>query len=182
MVKKILKVVLILVAIVIAICLLLFGIIWASMEWNRYTKTKEKNRYQKEVCDTITTVNETVQLKIFGFKEKELKKVHFYLQQGKLLQKDTIMKVDFNPKYAAQDVLLPFKYFNKKDRVIVNVGDRYFVLSGIRHYASFNYGMFGPVGSCDCEMGNFEIINGKKDNSAMLTKEQGFLNDPLLTK
>ncbi|RYD79332.1 MAG: hypothetical protein EOP55_05010 [Sphingobacteriales bacterium] len=146
------------------------------MKWNRYSAEKEAIRYQKEVCDTIKTVLEPMQISLSGFKANELKEIRFYLQKGKLLTKDTVIKLNINPEYTAQDINLPFKTISVDDKIIVKAGNRYFTLAGIGYYAYYNYGMFGPVGGCHCGLSKFETINGKANYSGLLVKEQGMLN------
>lgn len=170
---------LILVAIAIGIGLFLIVFLWGSVKWTKYSKGKEQIRYQKEVCDTIKTTTGPLQISISGFTEKELKKVHFYLREGEILKKDTLVKVNFNAEYNAQEVELPFKSFHVNNRVIVKVANKFFILSGIKYYAYYNYGMFGPVGSCQCGMGSFETINGKPAGSGWLIKKYGLLTDQL---
>jgi len=176
MLKKIFKVIGILTLVVIGIILLLLAFVWGSIEWNRYAKKKEAIRYQKEVCDTMKTVDRKFEFTIDGFNKKEIKQVHFYLQQDKLIIKDSIVKVDIKPENDYQTVLLPFEKFRTTDRIIVNVGNRYFVLSGLNYRAQYKYGMLGPVGSCECEMAGFETLNGEPAGSGWLIKKYGLLN------
>lgn len=101
------------------------------------------------------------------------------MQEGAVITKDTLVKVNFKPEYNAQEVELPFKSFHVNNRVVVKVANRYFIISGIKYYAYYNYGMFGPVGSCQCGMSSFETINGKPAGSGWLIKKYGLLNDQL---
>ncbi|TCD12103.1 hypothetical protein EZ449_03540 [Pedobacter frigidisoli] len=174
--KKIFKVFVILIFVVIGIGLLLVAFVWGSMKWNRHSKEKEAIRYQKEVCDTIKTVDGKFEIKFLDFSKKELNKIHFYLQQDKLLVKDTVVKVDFKNNTYSNSVIFPFKNFNINDRIIVEIGKRYFILSGIKYKAYYNYGMFGPVGNRDCKNEGFETINGEPAGFGTLVKEFGLLN------
>jgi len=175
MLKKAFRFTGILICVIIGVCLLFFAFIWGSVKWSSYARKKEAIRYQKEVCDTIKTVDGKFEMTLSGFNKKELNKVHFYLQQDKFLIKDTILTVSFNSNTNSQNVILPFDKFNIHDRVIVEVADRYFVLSGISYVVYYNYGMFGPVGPCNCGRSNFEIINGKPAGSGYLIKDYGML-------
>ncbi|RZL51238.1 MAG: hypothetical protein EOP00_00025 [Pedobacter sp.] len=174
--KKIFKFILILIVVVVGLGLLLVAFVWGSMKWNRYSKEKEAIRYQKEVCDTIKTVDGKFEITFLDFSKKELNKIHFYLQKDKLLVKDTVVKVDYKNNPNSHTVPFPFKKFNIHDRIIVEIGKRYFVLSGINYVVYYNYGMFGPVGPCECGRSNFQIINGKPTGSGYVIKEFGLLN------
>ncbi|RZL25219.1 MAG: hypothetical protein EOO96_23155 [Pedobacter sp.] len=174
--KKIFKIIGIFIAVIVGVILLLIAFFWGSIEWNRYSKKKEAIRMQKEVCDTITTVNGKFSIYLGGFSKKELKEIRFYLQQDKLLIKDTVVSAELNNKVELQTVIFPFEYFNINDKLIVYVGKRYYVLSGFSYTAGYNYGMFGPVGSCECRGGGYEKINGQDAGSGTLTKEYGLLD------
>ncbi|MGQ7855971.1 hypothetical protein ACUN24_17195 [Pedobacter sp. WC2501] len=175
MLKKILKIM----GCLIALFLLFVAFIWGSTKWSRYSKNREQVKYQREVCDTIKMVSEPIQIYISDFSKKELKEIHFYLQEGKFLKRDTVVSLDFKPDNTAQLINLPFKSFNITDQVIVKVAKRFFILSGIDYQAYYNYGMFGPVGPCQCGMTGFQTLNGKPAGSGWLIKAHGLLNDPL---
>ncbi|MFC4211855.1 hypothetical protein ACFOWA_11715 [Pedobacter lithocola] len=156
--------------------LLFFAIIWAFMALGRYTKTQEGIRYQKEVCDTIKTGKGNFPIVVNGFNKKELSKIHFYLQQGKLLIRDTTINYTAKDNGETQTLTLPFKQFDVTDRLIINVGKRYYVFSDYRYQAIYNYGMFGPVGPCFCGSNGFEKLNGAPAGSGWLIKKYGLLN------
>lgn len=173
---KVLKILGIATLLIIAILLLLIVFGWGSVALNSYSKKKEAIRYQKEVCDTIKTVQGNFPLKFDGFTKKELRKIHFYLQQDKLLIRDTV--ISFVPKNddETQTINLPFNSFNIDNRLIVEAGKRYFVLSDYSYTAGYNYGMFGPVGSCECKSNGFKTLNGEPAGSGWLIKKYGLLN------
>lgn len=173
--RKIFKIIGILVAVIIGLILLFFAFIWGSIEWNRYSKKKEAIRMQKEVCDTIKTVEGNFPIWLDGFSKKEMKEIHFYLQQGKLLTKDTVIGIVPNEDSESQKLNLPFEKFNINDKIIVNVGKRYYELSGYSYTAGYNYGMFGPVGSCECRGSSYEKINGESAGSGTLVKKYGLI-------
>lgn len=174
--KKIFKIIGIFIAVIVGVILLLVAFVWGSFEWNRYSKKKEAIRMQKEVCDTIKTVDGKFSIYLGGFSKKELKEIRFYLQQDKLLTKDTVVSAEPNNQVELQTVIFPFEHFNINDKLIVYVGKRYYVLSGFSYTAGYNYGMFGPVGSCECRGGGYEKINGQDAGSGTLTKEYGLLD------
>ncbi|WP_113654352.1 hypothetical protein [Pedobacter namyangjuensis] len=174
--RKIFKVIAIFIAIIIGVILLLVAFVWGSVEWNQYSSKKEAIRMQKEVCDTITTVDGKLPIYLGGFSKKELKEIRFYLQQNKLLAKDTVVSAELNSQVELQTVILPFEHFNINDKLIVYVGKRYYVLSGFSYTAGYNYGMFGPVGSCECRGGGYEKINGQDAGSGTLIKKYGLIN------
>jgi len=174
--KKIFKIIGILVAVIIGLILLFFAFIWGSIEWNRYSKKKEAIRMQKEVCDTITTVDGNFPLWLSGFSKRDLKEIHFYLQQGKLLTKDTVIGIVPNDDSESQTLNLPFEKFNINDKLIVYIGKRYYELSEFSYTAGYNYGMFGPVGSCECRGSSYEKINGESAGAGTLVKKYGLIN------
>jgi len=176
--RKIFKIIGIFIAVIIALILLLVAFVWGSVEWNSYSKKKEAIRMQKEVCDTIKTVDGNFPIWLDGFDKKELKEIHFYLQQGKLLTKDAVVgSVLDKANTESQIVNLPFDKFNIDDKIIVFISKRYYVLSEFSYTAGYNYGMFGPVGPCECRGGGYEKINGKKDfGSGTLIKKYGLIN------
>ena len=167
--------------ILILICLLLLimGLFWGNVKWGNYSKGKEAIRYQKEVCDTITTVNGKIDFILSGFSKKEIRQVRFYLVRNKLIMRDSVVKVDVNPIIEYQKVMLPFDKVSITDQVIVKAGNRYFQLTGLSYRAKYNYGMFGPVGDCECALNGFEKINGTMAGSGWLIKKHGLLNYPL---
>lgn len=175
--KKFFKIIGIFIAVIIALILLLVAFFWGSVEWNSYSKKKEAIRMQTEVCDTITTVNGKFSIYLDGFSKKEVKEIHFYLQREKLLLKDTVVSAENNSQPELQTVIMPFENFNVNDKLIVYIGKRYYVLSGFSYTAGYNYGMFGPVGPCECRGGGYEKINGKKDfGSGTLIKKYGLVD------
>lgn len=174
--RKIFKIIGIFIAVIVGVILLLFAFVWGSFEWNRYSKKKEAIRMQKEVCDTIKIVEGNFPIWLDGFSKKEMKEIHFYLQQGKLLTKDTVVSLLPKDINESQSLNLPFEKFNINDKLIVYVGKRYYVLSGFSYTARYNYGMFGPVGSCECRSGGYEKINGEPAGSGTLIKKYGLLD------
>lgn len=180
--RKIFKIIGIFIAVIVGVILLLIAFVWSSFEWNRYSKKKEAIRMQKEVCDTITTVDGKLPIWFDGFSKKELKRIHFYLQQGKSLARDTVVSIDPDNRDDLQTVIMPFENFNVKDKLIIYVGKRYYILSGFSYTAGYNYGMFGPVGSCECRGGGYEKINGEEAGSGTLIKKYGLVNYQLPPK
>ncbi|RZK13945.1 MAG: hypothetical protein EOO86_19445 [Pedobacter sp.] len=180
--RKIFKIIAIFIAIIIGVILLLIAFVWGSFEWNRYSKKKEAIRMQKEVCDTITNVEGKFSIYLGGFAKKELKEIHFYLQQNKLLAKDTVVSAEPNDRVELQTVIMPFENFNVNDKLIVYIGKRYYVLWGFSYTAGYNYGMFGPVGPCECRGGSYEKINGKDAGSGTLIKKYGLIDYQLPPK
>jgi len=175
--RKIFKIIGLFIAVILGVILLFFAFIWGSFEWNRYSKKKEAIRYQKEVCDTIKTVGGNFPIWLQGFSKKELKEIHFYLQQGKLLTRDTVIgSVPNEAKIQSQTINLPFDKFNIDEKIIVYIGKRYYVLSGFSYTAGYNYGMFGPVGPCECRCGGYEKINGQEAGSGILIKKYGLVD------
>jgi hypothetical protein len=164
--------------ILILVCLLLavLALFWGNVKWNNYSKEKESIRYQKEVCDTMTTVNRKIDFVLSGFSKKETKQVHFYLVRNKLILQDSVVKADVNPALEYQEVTLPFDKMSITDQVVVKVGNRYFLLTGLSYRAKYNYGMFGPVGDCECVLDGFEKVNGVAAGSGWLIKKYGLLN------
>ena len=154
----------------------MFGVVLSGIDT---VKKKEAIRYQKEVCDTITTVDGNFPLWLSGFSKKDLTKIHFYLQHDKLLMKDTVISIVPKDNSESQTLNLPFEKFNISDKLIVYVGKRYYELSGFSYTAGYNYGMFGPVGPCDCKGGSYEKINGEPAGSGSLVKKYGLIDYPL---
>ncbi|RZL39907.1 MAG: hypothetical protein EOO93_31585 [Pedobacter sp.] len=180
--RKIFKVIAIFIAVIIALILLLIAFVWGSVEWNHYSTKKEAIRMQKEVCDTIKTVDGKLTIYLDGFNKKELQKIHFYLQQDKVLTRDTVVSAEPNNNKDLQTIIMPFENFNVNDKIIVYVGKRFYVLSGFSYTAGYNYGMFGPVGSCECRGGGYEKINEKESGSGTLIKKYGLLDYQLPPK
>jgi len=180
--KKIFKVIGICIAAIIGLILLFFAVIYCSIEWTRHSKKKEAIRYQKEVCDTMKSVQGNFPIKVNGFTKKELKKINFYLKRDNQIIRDTT--VNFEPKdnYEIQEINMPFEEFNIKDIIIVVIKNRTYLLSGYTYNAFFNYGMFGPVGPCNCGTGGYENINGKPSGSGWLLKKEGLKNYQLPPK
>lgn len=180
--RKTLKIIGCVGAVLIALILFFVALFWGSIEWNKYSKRKDAARYQKAVCDTIKTVEGNFELTLDGFTKKELSNIHFYLQQDKLLIRDTL--ISFVPKDddETQKINLPFDKFNIDDKLIVSVGKRYFVLSNYSYTARYNYGMFGPVGNCECRSNGFETLNGEQVGSGYLIKKYGWLDYQLPPK
>ena len=174
--RKILKIIGIFIAVVIGLILLFVAFFWGSVKWNNYSKKQEAIRYQKEVCDTIKVVEGNFPITLNGFSNKELQKIHFYLQRDKLLVRDTVISIVFKDNDETQQVNLPFDKFNINDKLIVYVGKRYYELSGYSYIAGYNYGMFGPVGSCECRASGFKTINGKSTGFGYLIKKYGLLD------
>ncbi|TKC08052.1 hypothetical protein FA048_12880 [Pedobacter polaris] len=162
--------------VIVSFILFIGAIIWCYISWDRYRKTTEAIRYQKEVCDTIQKAEGNFPMMISGFSKKELSKIHFYLQQGKLLVSDTVINFAAKDDGETQTLKFPFKKFNAADKLIVNIGNRYYVLSGYRYQARYNYGMFGPVDPCFCESKGFEKINGEPAGSGWLIKKYGLVD------
>lgn len=174
--RKIFKIIGIFIAVIIALVLLLVAFVWGSFEWNKYSKGKEAIRMQKEVCDTIKTVDGKFSIYLGGFDKKEIKDIKFYLQQGKLLTKDTVVSAEIDERVELQTVILPFDKFNIDDKIIVYIGKRYYILSGFSYTAGYNYGMFGPVGPCECRGGGYEKINEAEAGSGTLIKKYGLVD------
>lgn len=170
--KKIFKIIGIAIISIIGIIVLLFVLFWGSVEFGNYTKRKEGIRYQKEVCDTIKTVQGNFPVEFRGFDEKELEQIHLYLEQDRRITRDTVVKADIQ----SQSVLMPFDEFKTVDWIIVSVGNRYFTLSGFSYKGLYRYGMFGPTGSCECVPTGFEHINGKPKGYGYLIKKYGLLD------
>ncbi|RZL19943.1 MAG: hypothetical protein EOO96_25570, partial [Pedobacter sp.] len=171
--RKIFKMVGICIVVIIGSILLLAGILWCSIEWTRYSKKQEATRHQKEVCDTIKTVEGNFPIKVNGFTEKELKNINFYLKRDKLIIRDTVINFVPFDNYETQTITMPFKQLNINDWIIVVIKNRTFLLSGFSYKAGYNYGMFGPVGPCQCGTSGYENINGKSVGSGWLLKKEG---------
>ncbi|RZJ82285.1 MAG: hypothetical protein EOO47_01190 [Flavobacterium sp.] len=180
--RKVFKIIGIFIAVIIALILLFFAFVWGSIEWNRYSKKKEANRMQKEVCDTITTVQGNFEIKVSGFTNKELKKINFYLQRDKLIVRDTTINFTAENDHETQTVMMPFAELNIKDQIIVVIKNRTYLLSGFKYLAYYNYGMFGPVGPCQCGGSSYQNVNGKPGGSGWLLKKEGLLNYQLPPK
>lgn len=180
--RKIFKFIGIFIAVIIVVILLFFAFVWGSIEWNRYSKKKEATRMQKEVCDTIKTVDGGFPIWLDGFSKKEMKEIHFYLQQGKLLTKDTVISLIPKDDSESQSLNLPFEKFGINDKLIVHIGKRYYELAGFSYTAGYNYGMFGPVGSCECRGSGYEKINGENAGAGTLIKKYGLLKYQLPPK
>lgn len=180
--RKIFKVIGIGIALIIALILLFFAFIWGSIEWNRYSKKKEAIRMQKEVCDTIKTVQGNFEIKINGFTPKELKKISFYLKRDKLIIRDTTINFKAENDRETQTIIMPFEVLDIKDWIIVVIKDRTYLLSGFSYIAYYNYGMFGPVGACQCGGSSYQNVNGKPGGSGWLLKKEGLLNYQLPPK
>ncbi|SDJ82115.1 hypothetical protein SAMN04487898_104356 [Pedobacter sp. ok626] len=176
--NKILKNIGVTTLILICLLLLIIGLFWGNVKWNNYSKEKEAIRYQKEVCDTMTTVNRKIEFVLDGFSKKETKQVRFYLVRNKSIIRDSMVKADVNPAVEYQNVMLPFDKISIIDQVIVKAGNRYFLLTGLSYRAKYNYGMFGPVGDCECTLDGFEKINGTAAGYGWLIKKYGLLNYP----
>jgi len=180
--KKVFKVIGILVAVCVGLVLLFFAFVWGSLEWNRYSKKKEAIRMQKEVCDTITTTDGNFPLNVSGFTHQELKKIKFYQKRNKYVIKDTTIKFVPEKDQETQTVIMPFKLLHIKDEIIVVIANRTYLISGFSYIAAYNYGMFGPVGSCECRPTSYENVNGKPGGSGWLLKKEGMLNYQLPLK
>lgn len=180
--KKIFKFIGIFIAIIIGLGLLLVGLVWGSFEWNRYSKKKEAAKLQKEVCDTITTVEGNFPIKVSDFTAKELKRIDFYLQRDKIIIEESVVDTITKVGTYATDVILPFKSLHVKDTIIVVIAGRTFTLSGFSYTAGYNYGMFGPVGKCECRGGSHENVNGEAVYSGWLVKKYGLVNYQLPPK
>lgn len=180
--KKVFKIIAILVAVLIALVLLFFGFIWGSIEWNRYSKKKEAIRMQKEVCDTIRNVQGNFKINVNGFTPKELKKIKFYLKRDKLIIRDTTINFTAENDGETQTVIMPFEALDIQDWIIVVIKDRTYLLSGFSYTAGYNYGMFGPVGPCECGGSSYQNVNGKPGGSGWLLKKEGLLNYQLPPK
>lgn len=174
--KKIFKIVAIFIAVIIGIILLLVAFVWGGFEWNRYSKKKEAARVQKEVCDTIKTVQGNFEIKVNSFTAKELEQINFYLKRDKHIIRDTIINFIPQDNYETQTIMMPFKELNINDVIIVVIENSTYLLSGYSYIAIYNYGMFGPVGKCECGASGYENINGKPAGSGWLLKKKGLLN------
>ncbi|WAC42577.1 hypothetical protein [Pedobacter sp. SL55] len=173
---KVLKILGIATLVFMAIIVLIIALIWGSIEWNRYSKKKEAIRYQKEVCDTIRTVVGNFELKVDGFMPKELKTIKFYLKRDQLIIRDTTINFTAENDLETQMLTIPFKIWDVKDWIIVVIKDRTYLLSGFSYIAYYNYGMFGPVGPCQCGGSSYQNVNGKPAGSGWLLKKEGLLN------
>lgn len=184
MLRKIFKMIGLVILVIFVLILLFLGLVWAAIEWGQSSKKQEKMEYQKEVCDTTTIVKNQFAFDINGFSKKELKKVNFYIIRNQKVWRDSAVKVEFDTKDSSHNVALPFETFLTSDTVIVKVANRYFLLSDLHYTASQNYGMFGPVGPCECHLGDFEMLNGKapKLRSGWLDKKDGTLDYKLPSK
>lgn len=180
--KKAFKIIGILIAVCIALVLLFFGFIWGSIEWNRYSKKKEADRMQKEVCDTIKTVRGNFEINVNGFTPKELKKIKFYLKRDQSIIRDTTINFTAENDRETQTLIMPFEVLDIKDWIIVVIRDRTYLLSGFSYTAGYNYGMFGPVGPCGCGGSSYQNVNGEPGGSGWLLKKEGLLNYQLPPK
>lgn len=174
--RKIFKIIGIGIAVIIGVVLLLVAFVWGSIEWTRYSKKKEAIRYQKEVCDTIKTVVGNFDIKVNGFTSKELKTIKFYLKRDKLIVRDTTINFTAENDRETQTLNMPFKVWDVKDWIIVVIKDRTYLLSGFSYTAYYNYGMFGPVGACQCGGSSYQNVNGKPSGSGWLLKKEGLVN------
>ena len=174
--RKVYKIIGLVILVPVALGLLFFAFFLGSIEWSKYSKKRDAIIYQKEVCDTIKTIDGQFEMKFNSFSKKDLSKIHFYVKTNNLITRDTI--VNFKPVDNAetQTILTPFKQLGINDELIVYVGERYYVLSGYRYTAYYNYGMFGPVGSCQCGGSGFQTINGDSAGSGWLIKKFGLVN------
>lgn len=180
--KRIFKVIGIVIAVIIGVILLFFAFFWGSIEWNRYSKKKEAIRHQKEVCDTITTVEGKFEIKVNGFTKKELKEIKFYLKRDKLMIRDTTINFVPPDDFETQTLIMPFDKLNINDWIIVVIAGRTYLLSDFNYTAGYNYGMFGPVGPCHCGTSGYEKVNGKPGGSGWLLKKYGLLDYQLPPK
>lgn len=150
-------------------------IFWGIVNYGRYSKKREAISYQKEVCDTIKTIDNGFAVQPMGFKPKEVKTVLFQLlRDGKVRQEKSIA---ITPKMIRENenIVIPFKSFLRNDTIAVAINNRLYLLNGIDFIASHNWGMFGPVGSCFCESTGFRKINGKEVSTPynQLRKDEG---------
>lgn len=174
--RKIYKIIALVVLVPVAIVLLFFAFIWGSMTWNKYSKKREAIRYQKEVCDTIKTIDAQFELKFNGFSKKDLSQIHFFIKKDKTIERDTVVNFKPTDDFETQTVSVQFEKLVIGDELIVYVGKRYYVLSDYQYIAYFNYGMFGPVGPCQCGATGFQMLNGEPAGSGWLIKKYGLVN------
>lgn len=180
--RKIFKVIAIFIAVIIGVILLLVAFVWGSVEWNQYSKKKEAIRMQKEVCDTIKTVEGNFGIEVNGFTKKELKEIRFYVKRDKFIIRDTTITFIPPDDSETQTIFMPFKEFKINDWIIMVIKNRTFLFSGFSYTAGYNYGMFGPVGKCECRPNGYGNVNGVPGGSGWLLKKEGILNYQLPPK
>jgi len=159
--KKIFKIIGLICLGLIGAAVLLIAIFWGSMEWGQHVKRQERIAYQREVCDTMKVVTGRFDFELSGFNNKKLKRVHFYIVRDQKIFKDSLVKIGDSLAGDRKIAVLPFAEFRTTDTIVLKAEDSYFSLSGLHYVAEQNYGMFGPVGPCDCFPTKFQLLNGK---------------------
>lgn len=177
MVWRIIKILSICLLSLIGSLVLLCALMYGSISWSHYTKKKEAIRYQKEVCDTINFINDSIPVSLIGFKENEIKTLkYFRISKGKRHHAATIPLVN-SQILGRLNIMVPTQIF-KTDTLAITLDDRLYYLSEMSFEARYNYGMTGPVGKCFCEGTGFKKINGKLSSTIpyILNKETGISN------
>jgi hypothetical protein len=150
---------------------------YGSISWSRYSKKKEAIRYQREVCDTINFINDSIPLRLYGFTENEMKTLKYSrISKGKMRHSATISLSKSSP-LNNQNIIIPIQIF-KTDTLAITIANRLYFLSEMAFEARYNYGMTGPVGKCFCESIGFKKINGQLTPTIPypLNKESGITN------
>lgn len=174
--RRIFRMIGIIIASLIGIILLFIAFVWGCLTWNRYSKDREAQIMQKEVCDTIKTVKGKFEIIMYDFSPQELKRISFYLMGGHSVKKDTTINFKADPGREAQTIIMPFENFGINESIIVVIRDRSYILSGFSYKAGFKYGMLGPSGQCECEGGTYEKVNGVEAVAGWLVKKDGLVN------
>ena len=174
--RRIYKIIALVVLVPVAIVVLFFAFIWGSMEWTKYSSKREAIIHQKEVCDTIKTIDAHFEFKFDSFSKKDLSEIHFYIIKNRLIDRDTVINFKPADDFETQTISIQLDDLVISDELIVYVGKRYYILSDYQYVAYYNYGMFGPVGPCLCGGTGFQMLNGNPAGSGWLIKKFGLVN------
>ncbi|WP_343744100.1 hypothetical protein [Chitinophaga sp.] len=176
--KKLLKYVLILLGIFLVMVLFVAGCFWISSE-QKIRQAKEDGEKYSKICDTVSIITEQPKIQFSGFRQKEIRQLHFKILRNGEFIRDTLVKTQFS--YISDDSTyfsthIPYPVFLKKDTIVVStVGGLYYYISGYHHYAYLHYGMMGYLGGHDCRFSEDCIINNAPSVGTLL-KNDGWLH------
>jgi len=164
----------------LAAVILLILFVWGTISYNRYSRTQDAIRYKKEVCDTISQIDERFSLALYGFESTKAKQLNYYLIRQGVIKKQELVLLSKSIKSHAREVSLNIPFL-RNDSIAIAIGDRFFLLTGVGYEARYNYGMTGPVGPCFCEATGFETLNGKPVNGfrVVLESDSGLREFPV---
>jgi hypothetical protein len=163
--KKILRACLIIV-ITILVILLLIGVALNISFARKKSKAEKDIREKSAICDTIPYITEQPEIVLIDFYDEEIDSIRFQIIRNGQVINDTIFRTKFTYEDGAYKQLkIPYDYFLKTDTIVaITKGSLYYYISGYHHYAHLHYGMFGYLGSSDCQLSEGCIVNDVQYN------------------